>query len=146
MDPDFPNNNPLQPPQQPQQTFQPEQPQQPIQQNSQPQVPQPAGQSPYSDGDFSTPDGDGKTKKLLIIIAALVGLFVIIAIIALAFSNGGNTPENQPQDAVSGEFYVKDPSAVDVESVNNSISDNISGLDTNADFPEDNLSDLKLGL
>jgi hypothetical protein len=47
---------------------------------------------------------------------------------------------------VTGEFYVKEPSAVDVESVNNSISDDISGTDTDADFPEDNLNDLNLGL
>ena len=148
MDPDFQNNNnnPYQTPMQPQQTFQPEQPAgQPL--AGQPQTPPPADQNPYTQGsDFNASNGDNKTKKLLIIIAALIGLFVIIAIIVLAFSSGDKSPKNQPQQQASGEFYVKEPGAVDVESVNNSISDNISGLDTNTDFPEDSLSDQNLGL
>lgn len=144
MNPDFPNNNQPQQPGQPQQTYQPEQPQG---QNNQPQGPQLADQGSYGSGDFNTSGGgDNKSKKLLIIIAALVGLFVIIAIITLAFSGGDNTPADQTQEAVSGDFYVKEPTAVDVESVNNSISDDISGLDTDADFPENNLNDQNLGL
>lgn len=150
MDPDFPNN---QPPQQPQQTFQPTGyvPQPAPPQDSQPPVnpQQPTAQQPPQQPSYSNDYGSGsdnKTKKLLIIIAALVGLFVIIAIVALAFSNSGKTPVEQPPEAVSGEFYVKEPTAVDVESVNNSISDDISGMDTDADFPEDKLSDQNLGL
>lgn len=146
MDPDFPNNNnPYQASVPPQQTFQPQQPT--GQDPRQSQAPPPADQNSYTPGgDFSSPDGDNKTKKLLIIIAALVGLFVIIAIIVLAFSSGDKDPNDQPEQQASGEFYVKEPAAVDVESVNNSISDNISGLDTNTDFPEDSLSDQNLGL
>jgi preprotein translocase subunit SecG len=143
MDPDFPNNNQPAQPQPPQQTYQPEQPVGP---DSQSQPSQPAGQGSYGGGDFGAPGTDNKTKKLIIVIAALVVLFIIIAIVALAFSSGGNEPNNQSQEEVSGAFYVKEPTAVDVESVNNSISDDISGLDTDADFPEDALNDQSLGL
>lgn len=146
MDPDFPNSNkPQQPQRVPQQTFQPSIPPVPQDNQPQPQAPQPADQNSYGSGDYGSGE-DNKAKKLLIIIAALIGLFVIIVIIALAFSNGGNTPADQTQEQVSGDFYVKEPTAVDVESVNNSISDDISGLDTDADFPKDNLSDQNLGL
>lgn len=142
MDPDFPNPSPQQP-QQPQQTYQPTDP---LPQNNQlPEAPQPAGQDQYGSGDIG-PGGDNTTKKLLIIIGALIGLVVVIVIIVLAFSKGGDNPTEKPKEAASGEFYVKEPSAVDVESVNNSISDNISGLNTDADFPEDKLNDQSLGL
>ncbi len=145
MDPDFPNSNQPQPPQQ---VYQPDQPSVPqaTQPTAQPQPPAPADQGSYGGGDFSTGGDDNKTKKLLIIIAALVGLFVIIAIIVLAFSNGGNTPSTETQDQASGDFYVQERSAVDVENVSNSISGDISGLSTDADFPEDKLSDQSLGL
>lgn len=140
MDPDFPNDNQAGQ-QSPQQTFQPSMPQNP----QSPGSPKPNSESSYG-GNLGS-GSNNTTKKLFIIIGALIGLLVIIAIIAFAFSgNNGNTPENQAQEEVNGEFYVKEPVAVDVESVNNSISDDISGLDTDADFPEDNLSDLNLGL
>ncbi len=147
MDPDFPYSNQPQPNQPPQQTFRPDQPPQTVG-GLPPQPQQPTNQSsdPYGAGDFNTPGGDNKTKKLLIVIAALIGLFVVIAIVVLAFKGGNKPSSNQPQQTTSGDFYVKEPKAVDVESVNNSISDNISGLNTDADFPEDNLSDQNLGL
>jgi hypothetical protein len=145
MDPDFPNNQPQQPQQVPQQTFQPSMPSSPENQPQQPQTPQTTGQNSYGGVDYGS-GGDNKTKKLIIIIAALVGLLIIVAIVVLAFSGGGDSPANQTEEQVSGDFYVKEPTAVDVESVNNSISDNISGLNTDADFPEDNLSDQNLGL
>ena len=136
MDPDFQNN---QPGQMQQPGFQPNPP-------AQPNIPaptQPDTQNSY--GDLGSGGSDNKTKKLLVVIAALAGLFIIIVIIVLAFSEG-ETPDQQPQTEATGDFYVKEPSAVDVESVNNSISNNISGLDTDADFPEDKLNDLNLGL
>lgn len=146
MDPDFPSN---QPPQQPQQIFQPSGPgpesTPPPQDNQPPTNPAQPPQQPSYSNDYDT-GSDNKTKKLLIIIAALAGLFVIIVIVVLAFSGGGKAPVEQPQEAASGDFYVKEPTAVDIESVNNSISDDISGLDTDADFPEDKLSDQNLGL
>lgn len=143
MDPDFQNNQPGQT-QQP--GFQPTVPTPsnlPGQDSSSP-TQQPANPGSYG-GDLGS-NGDDKTKKLLIIVAALIGFFVIIAIIVLALNNGDNVPADQTQENVTGDFYVEEPSAVDVESVNNSISDNISGMDTDADFPEDNLNDLNLGL
>lgn len=129
MNPDFNNNQPQQPFQQPVTT-----------------PTEPQDNQPQSSGDIGGSGGDDKTKKLLIIIGALVGFFIIVAIIALLIGGGDDAPVEQTQENVTGEFYLEEPSAVDVESINNSISDDVSGLDTDADFPEDNLNDQNLGL
>ncbi|MBI5357981.1 hypothetical protein HZB74_04005 [Candidatus Saccharibacteria bacterium] len=129
-------NNPQDIQQQPGQTFGP---------GSQP----PAYQTPVPPSTpqhhTNTPKGDKKTKKLIIAIAVLLGIFAILAIIVLA-SGGNKKQAEQPVQNTKTESLVKEPTAIDVENVNNSISDDVTNLSTDNDFPADNLSDEKLEL
>jgi hypothetical protein len=119
---------------------------------TQPSLPQqpPLAPNPYAQTqpDFQPPSdsGDSKTIKLLIAIIALVALFVIIAIVVFATRGAQDSPSHTAQDVEPGSFYVQEPDAVDVENVSNSIGDDVSGLNTDTDFPEDNLTDDNLGL
>ena len=79
------------------------------------------------------------------VIAGLVIIFAILAAIIL-ISNGNNKPAVQEESQTTSGFYVKEPTAIDVENVSNSISDDISNLNTDQDFPKDNLSDENLRL
>ena len=92
------------------------------------------------------PGKDEKTKKLIIIIAALLGVFAILAIIVLVSGGGKKKQAEQPAQNTETQSLIKEPTAIDVENVNNSISDDVTNLSTDNDFPADNLSDEKLDL
>lgn len=92
------------------------------------------------------PSSDNKTKKLIIIIGALLGVFVILAIIVVVSGGGKKKQAEQPAQNTETQSLVKEPTAIDVENVNNSISDDVTNLSTDNDFPADNLSDEKLEL
>lgn len=132
------------------QNNQPTQPGQGIQPNSNPAANQnPTSQAPLGpapDYSYSSGGGSNKTKKILIILGGLILIFVILVIVVALRGNGNDQNNSNDQSDASGEFYVKEPTAVDIENVGNSIADDLSGLDTEVDFPKDNLSDDNLDL
>lgn len=89
---------------------------------------------------------DNKTKKLVILIVGLLVVFAVIAIVALIAGGGDKRQSEQPTETTETQPLVKEPSAIDLENVNNSISDDVTNLSTDSDFPADNLSDEKLEL
>lgn len=90
--------------------------------------------------------GDKKTKKIIIVLAGLLGIFLVLVIFVLL--SGGDKKkqaEEQPQNTQT-QSLIKEPTAIDIENTNNSISDDVTNLSTDSDFPADNLSDEKLEL
>ncbi|HEX5797306.1 MAG TPA: hypothetical protein VFX86_02860 [Candidatus Saccharimonadales bacterium] len=123
-------------------TVSPQRPDTPPQPSGQPA---PAPPEPPEEPSFSA--GDGGRKKVLTFIAAGFGLFVIIVtIIAFATSGGNKTSNGTDGQDVETSGILVEPTAVDIENANNSISSDITGLNDENDFPESNLSDINLQL
>ncbi len=86
-----------------------------------------------------------KSKKPLIIgVSTIVLLFVITgAAIALG---GTKKQANTPQQQTAAPEGPQPAAAIDVEQANNSIGQDVTGLDNNKDFPSAELDDKTLGL
>lgn len=127
----------------PENMFKPTQPQGPPTPPPQPQMPP---LDPHPDKEQYGVN-DGRKKKMLILGAGLIALLAISAIAAVLLSpdNKKNNQQSQ-QEPTQSTGIVKEPSAVDIESVSNSVSSDITGLDDAKDFPETNLSDKELEL
>ena len=149
--------DPSQQPQQPQQP--PLQPQPPID----PRIQQPAPNQGVYGQQFSQPmPGQGGPlppsankpgilklgkKKLIIIIGAASTVLILIVVIAVLASGGDKQPPAQTQDTNENNQQLLEPArALDVEQINNSVSQDISNLSNDKDFPEDQFSDKALGL
>lgn len=87
-----------------------------------------------------------KSKKLIIIIGALLAVFALAAIVAVILPGGGTKKSEQQQNTTNASEYVKEPTAIDVETTNNSITDDISKLNETDDFNSQKLSDEELDL
>lgn len=104
---------------------------------------------PSSDayGPADTGGGSDKTKKIMMVIGGLLGLFVILIIVALVLSPSKKANnENDATNTPTQENLFKEPTAIELENLNNSISDDITNLSTDADFPSNKLSDTNLSL
>ena len=121
-------------------------PQQPPQnQNTEPQVPtqQVYNQPPTG---MSTQPKPNK-NKLYILIGAGVGLLLLFTVIAVLA--GGNGKKQAPQTVSSDDAksqLLEPAKALDIEQINNAISQDMSNLNNDKDFPADQLSDKALGL
>jgi hypothetical protein len=107
--------------------------------SAQPSQPSPQPQSPLPDY--------GQRKKILIIIGGVVALFILIMIIVLIVSSGsGKNGQDEENLNNQSAGIIKEPTAIDIENANNSISSDITGLNDDEDFPTSNLSDENLEL
>jgi hypothetical protein len=92
-------------------------------------------------------DGSSKkTKKIIMLLAGLVAVFTVVVIVALLAGGGNKPPENAVEDSTRVNDLYKEPTAIEIENLNNSVSDDITNLSTDADFPSDKLSDDSLKL
>lgn len=127
----------------PENLFKPSQPQGPPTPPSQPQMP---SLDPHPDKE-QYGVSDGRKKKMLILGGGLVILLAVSAIAAVLLSpNSKKNNQQTEQQSTQSTGIIKEPSAVDIESVNNSVSSDITGLDDAKDFPETSLSDKELEL
>jgi hypothetical protein len=137
--------------QQPNQSYQPTQSpanQQPA--TFVPQSSQPVSQTP----NLASPDNQQQKKNKLpiIIIIAVGSIFILLIVAAIIF--GGNKSNNQTGDNTGGQSQSQDTvrinpvpaRAVDIESINTSISQDIGSLNDDTDFPANELDDRNLGL
>lgn len=76
---------------------------------------------------------------------ALILLLAIIGVVVSLSGNGKKKGQDTSSIAQPSEL-TRDPSAIDIENVNNSISSSITGLDDEKDFPATNLEDKNLEL
>lgn len=95
---------------------------------------------------YPNPSDDNKTKKILIGLGILVGVFVLVVVAALILASGGNGNQEQQAEEVVNQDFVREPTSIDVENAKNSISDDVSNLSADNDFPSDNFKDENLGL
>lgn len=93
--------------------------------------------------------GSGGPNKLVIIVIAGIVLLFIVGIIALVMSSGGSdkagdktleTPANTQSQS------LQPAESIDLEQTNNAISQDMSGLDDESDFPANSLDDKTLNL
>lgn len=145
MDPSEEQNNRPEP-----QVIKPEDMFQPTVQPNRPQPPaQPAPQPPqngntsFSGGDASDPE---KKKRIIITAAGAVGLILITMVVIVIFSSGGNKANNNNNQASQSSGILNEPSSLDIENANNSISSDITSLNDDNDFPQSNLTDINLHL
>lgn len=114
-----------------------------------PYVQQP-GMSPVQPQQFSPPPPSlKKSKKLPIIIAASLLSVIALVVIVVAVMNGeNNSPAKQQESSeeTSDTLGPQPATAVSTEQTNNSISQDISGVNDDQDFPVDQLSDDQLKL
>ncbi|MGI9028047.1 MAG: hypothetical protein ACR2FM_04375 [Candidatus Saccharimonadales bacterium] len=88
-------------------------------------------------------------NKLFIVAGAGLGLVVVLGIVLVILSSGGSkTPTNQNQQS---QTTVQSPSlvpaqSVEIEQINNAISQDLSQIDDEKDFPSNSLEDQTLGL
>lgn len=131
----------------PEQMFNPSvEPYQPPQPPAQPQPTQPAPADSPGQDQGPIDDGSKKRKLLIIIIGGLVGLFIIIIIIVLLTSSGDNKKQAQNNQNAQSSGIFTEPSALDIQNANNSITSDITSLNDDSDFPTANLSDTSLRL
>lgn len=109
--------------------------------------PQPAQvpANPSSNPQFTTAK-QGPNKLL---IAAIVGvvLVLLLVITAAVLSSGGNKKAEQtqkPQTAINASLVPAQ--SVEIEQINNAISQDLSQIDDERDFPSASLEDTTLGL
>lgn len=118
----------------------PQAPQQPA-----PQQPMPPQGSPEPN-QTSYDDGVKKRRILIVIVGSLVALFIIIILIVVLTSSGDNKKQAQNnQNTQSSGIFIQ-PSALDIQNANNSITSDITSLNDDSDFPTANLSDTSLRL
>lgn len=88
-------------------------------------------------------------NKLVIIIVVGVVLLLIMAI-AVAISSQGNKDKNKQQNQSSTDSTqaqsLQPAQAIDLEQANNAISQDLSSIDDETDFPATSLDDKALGL
>lgn len=138
MDPDFKNaespQNPSQP--NPGQTFGP-------------QLSNSPDRPTQSAAQFSAPldNGSKKSKKIMIVLGGIIVVFAVIAIAVYLTSSVKKSQAPAPASkAGPTKNLYKEPTAVEIENLNNSVSDDITNMSTENDFPSDRLSDKSLRL
>lgn len=88
------------------------------------------------------------SNKLVIIVVAGIALLVVLGII-VAISSASNKPKtNQAQqtDETAQSVNLKPAQAIDLQQASNAISQDLSSLDDEKNFPADSLEDRTLGL
>lgn len=82
----------------------------------------------------------------MIIAGGVLGLLILVVVIVLVVNGGDKTPQAPVEENTGIENLYKEPSAIQIENLNNSVSDDITNLSSDADFPSDKLSDSNLRL
>lgn len=110
------------------------------------------GTTPQSAGS-QTPlahSGAPKRNRLPFIIAGVVvGLLLIVTFIVVLTSKDKPAPTAKPQVSTSdttGSSFLRPATAIDVEQTSNSVSQDLSGLNDDSDFPANKLDDKALNL
>lgn len=88
-------------------------------------------------------------NKLVIIVIAGVALLLVLVVIAVVVSSGKPSDDqaNQAQQIDPSQLQSLQPAqSIDLEQANNAISQDLSSLDDEKDFPTDSLDDKTLGL
>lgn len=114
-----------------------------IQQSAQPQ--------PVNGGGTNSPNknNQGGFNKILIIVVGVIALLVIAGgLIVVAMSGDSSKQENQETTSQdSGQPPSLQPAtALDIQQVNNAITNDMSTVDDESDYPNDSLTDKSLGL
>ncbi len=120
------------------------------------QQPAPPGIYNQAPPDMSAPGpasfdqpGNSNSNRKLIIAGALIGLLtliIIILIVLLATGDKAPAPAKETTSETSQSQGPQPASAIDIEQTNNAISQDISGLNDDQDFPADKLNDKNLKL
>ncbi|HYF97259.1 MAG TPA: hypothetical protein VD947_04465 [Patescibacteria group bacterium] len=85
-------------------------------------------------------------KKIAIILIGVISLIFLILILVMVFSSNGKKDDKKTPQATPTSDLAREPTAIDIENTNNSISSDITKLDDSKDFPEENLTEKNLEL
>lgn len=114
-----------------------------------PSLPPPAPNAPFqSQMQPPLPPKTKSSKKVFIIggvVAGIVVLAIIAVVIILSSNNKKPAPATEHHETTEAEG-PQPATAVDIEHANNSISQDISGLNDDNDFPTEQLDDKSLKL
>lgn len=87
-----------------------------------------------------------KIRKIVLIAAGATILILTIVGIVASLSGGDKKKQPDTNQTTQTPELTRNPTAIDIESVNNSINSSITGLNDEQDFPASNLDDKNLGL
>ena len=142
MDPNEEQNNRSEP-----RIIKPEDMFQPTVQPGRPEPPPPPPAQPsQNDTSFSGGDDPEKKKRIIIVAAAAIGIILIILVVIVILSSGGGNSNNNNNQNGQSPGILNEPSSLDIENANNSISSDITSLNDDNDFPQSNLTDINLHL
>lgn len=110
-----------------------------------PPAEQPKSQHEYTDF-TDEPKFKFNKKKVAIIVIGVVSLIFLILILVMVFASDGKKDDKKTQQATPTSDLAREPTAIDIENTNNSISSDITKLDDSKDFPEENLTEKNLEL
>jgi cytoskeletal protein RodZ len=105
----------------------------------------PVNVNPQQNGPIK-PKKSNKTKFILVAVAGLALLGILTAIALLAAPGKKQTQEQSSTNNQTSADTQKPADAIDVGNTNNSINQDISGLNTDNDFPPTQLDDKSLNL
>ncbi|HET7673584.1 MAG TPA: hypothetical protein VFK11_03680 [Candidatus Saccharimonadales bacterium] len=99
---------------------------------------------PPSQPDFD--DGSAKRKKIIIIAGSVISVFFILIVVVILLSSGGNSGNQNQQEQNAQSGILVEPTAIDIENANNSITSDITSLNDDVDYPSANLTNDNLDL
>lgn len=102
-------------------------------------------------GNVSTPgsnNGGSRNKILIIATIVVAALVVLIGLLVVALSGGdsSNNDKQAVEDNGSQPSIVQPGTALEIQQISNSITQDISTVDDEKDFPSTSLDDRSLGL
>ncbi|MCA9333048.1 hypothetical protein KDA00_04220 [Candidatus Saccharibacteria bacterium] len=106
---------------------------------------QPSQQQP-GNSEIGGPKSSGKPKFLIVLVAGIVILGLMTAVALIVAKPTKKKTTSTSQQATDKNEGPQPAEAIDVEQTNNSINQDVSGLNTDEDYPTTQLDDKALGL
>jgi len=114
-----------------------------------PESQQPVPSQGYGDQPNSTQSGAAvspKTGKLMLVVIILVLTLLLVAAVLYVFLSGRDTSSSGANQETSQSTVLEPASAIGIEQINSSLSQDLSGQDDTKDFAPDDVGDKSLGL
>ena len=110
---------------------------------------QPAPQPQNALESISSSDSTSKSRKGLFIVAIVGGVLIVVLLVVVLIINSGGDSQSKSSDKqqnTNATQTLEPAQSLEIEQINNSITQDLSSLDDEKDFPESSLNDKTLGL
>lgn len=87
-----------------------------------------------------------KNKKVLIAAGAGIAVLLLMLVLLLAFRSSGKQPASTENNQTADNSLLEPAKAIDIEQINNAISQDVSGLNDDSQLPANRIDDKNLDL